>query len=91
LKTHKFLDYPVKDDSVVITILDMRDEILHRLRCNIGIQLEENVALGGMYRGGSGGRAGLFDHLHGSALLFSGRPLVKDVSVASFGLAATVS
>ena len=39
--THEFLDDTVEDDTIVITILDVRDEILNSLRCDVGIQLDE--------------------------------------------------
>jgi hypothetical protein len=76
----------VENDPVVIPILDVRDEILHRLGRDIRVQLEENVALVGMYRGARSARFGLFDDLDSCTLLFSRGPLVEDVSLAAFGL-----
>ena len=85
--THEFPNNTVEDDTIIIPVLDMCNEILHRLGRDIGIQFEKDVALVSVYSSGRGGSARLLDHLDSGTLFFASRAFVEDISVAPFRVA----
>jgi hypothetical protein len=74
-------DHPMKDVSIVIALLGMLREILHRFGSELGKQFEKNVATG---RSQNGGRAELLDGLCGK-LLLAGWFLVEDIACGDGG------
>mmetsp|Transcript_13790 Transcript_13790/g.26294 ORF Transcript_13790/g.26294 Transcript_13790/m.26294 type:complete len:244 (+) Transcript_13790:238-969(+) len=75
---HEILDHAVEDGLVVVAILRVRHEVLHRLRALLREEHERHVAHGGVHHGYAAHLGRLVGH-HVGELLH--RLLVEDVAV----------